>query len=113
MLSKREKSKQRHPENGASKSVMEEASSESHMNGEKSIGELKVPGEMSGDEPCSLSEEPEKIAEAKFRAELKPPRVLEVFSRDILLLCINWHVIIFIFMFSCSVHYALELLNYV
>ncbi|KAF5725422.1 N2 N2-dimethylguanosine tRNA methyltransferase [Tripterygium wilfordii] len=79
MCLKRAKSSQKYSENGTSKSVMEEASNESHMNGEKSIAELEEPVEMSGDEPCSVSEEPEKT-EAKFRAELNAPRVLEALS---------------------------------
>ncbi|KAF5735612.1 hypothetical protein HS088_TW15G01121 [Tripterygium wilfordii] len=80
MSLKRAKSTPKNYENGASKTVMEEALNESHMNGEQSIAELEVPGEMSGDEQCTVSKEPEKTDEPKFCAELKPPRVLEALS---------------------------------
>lgn len=55
-----------------------ETPSEPNTPNDKSNGECEESEEISLEEPCSISEEPVKIPEGKGRAELKPPRVLEV-----------------------------------
>lgn len=78
MLSKRKKSAEKASEKDASGPAVEEASTESALDNEKSNGECKVHEEISQDEPCSVSEEPVKNSEGNHHGELKPPRVLEV-----------------------------------
>lgn len=67
-------------EKDASNSVVEEVSNESDIIDEKTNGDCEVAAEISQEEPCSISEEPNKVTEGKGRVELKPPRVLEVFA---------------------------------
>ncbi|KAJ6707540.1 TRNA (GUANINE(26)-N(2))-DIMETHYLTRANSFERASE 1-RELATED [Salix viminalis] len=80
MLSKRKKSAEKASEKDASGPAVEEASTESALDNEKSNGECEVHEEISQDEPCSVSEEPVKNSEGNHRGELKPPRVLEALS---------------------------------
>ncbi|WCJ25536.1 tRNA (guanine(26)-N(2))-dimethyltransferase [Euphorbia peplus] len=65
----------------ASGNVGEEVSKEVTVDNGKSNGESEPAEEAaSHDEPCSISEEPLKIADRKFRGELVPPKVLEALS---------------------------------
>ena len=81
LLSKRNKSAPKAPENNGSISDVENKPNESDMNNEKSNEECEVPEEKSQEETCTTAEEPVKT-EGKVRGELKPPRVLEVFLQS-------------------------------
>ncbi|CAB4305177.1 unnamed protein product [Prunus armeniaca] len=79
-LSKKTKTAPKVSEKDASNSVVEEVSNESDIIDEKTNGDCEVAAEISQEEPCSISEEPNKVTEGKGRVELKPPRVLEALS---------------------------------
>ncbi|CAB4274748.1 unnamed protein product [Prunus armeniaca] len=79
-LSKKTKTAPKVSEKDASNSVVEEVSNESGIIDEKTNGDCEVAAEISQEEPCSISEEPNKVTEGKGRVELKPPRVLEALS---------------------------------
>jgi tRNA (guanine26-N2/guanine27-N2)-dimethyltransferase len=78
MLSKRTKSAKKASEKDASGPAVEEASTGSALDNEKSNGECEVHEEISQNEPCSISEESVKNTEGNHHGELKPPKVLEV-----------------------------------
>ncbi|CAL9014206.1 unnamed protein product [Prunus brigantina] len=79
-LSKKTKTAPKVSEKDASNSVVEEVSNESDIIDEKTNGDCEVAAEISQEEPCSGSEELNKVTEGKGRVELKPPRVLEALS---------------------------------
>lgn len=79
-MSKKTKTAPKVSEKDASNSVVEEVSNESDIIDEKTNGDCEVAAEISQEEPCSISEEPNKVTEGKGQVELKPPRVLEVFA---------------------------------
>ncbi|ONI18964.1 hypothetical protein PRUPE_3G249800 [Prunus persica] len=79
-LSKKTKTAPKVSEKDASNSVVEEVSNESDIIDEKTNGDCEVAAEISQEEPCSISEEPNKVTEGKGQVELKPPRVLEALS---------------------------------
>ncbi|KAB2075064.1 hypothetical protein ES319_A07G194600v1 [Gossypium barbadense] len=79
LLSKRNKSGVKLPENNVSVSEVDDTLNDSDMNSEKSNEECEGPAEKSQDGTCTTSEEPVKT-EGKVRGELKPPRVLEALS---------------------------------
>ncbi|PQM40081.1 putative tRNA (guanine(26)-N(2))-dimethyltransferase 2 [Prunus yedoensis var. nudiflora] len=79
-LSKKTKTAPKVSEKDASNSVVEEVSNESDIIDEKTNGDCGVAAEISQEEPCSISEEPNKVTEGKGQVELKPPRVLEALS---------------------------------
>ncbi|KAK6913390.1 tRNA methyltransferase, Trm1 [Dillenia turbinata] len=77
MLSKRMKSTEKISEENSSEPLEEEGETESVVHDEKSNGECEMTGQ---EKPCSITEEPIKIADGKTQGELKPPRVLEALS---------------------------------
>ncbi|XP_021816795.1 probable tRNA (guanine(26)-N(2))-dimethyltransferase 2 [Prunus avium] len=79
-LSKKTKTAPKVSEKDASNSVVEEVSNESDIIDEKTNGDCEVAAEISQEEPCSISQEPNKVTEGKGQVELKPPRVLEALS---------------------------------
>ncbi|KAJ6936467.1 hypothetical protein NC652_011237 [Populus alba x Populus x berolinensis] len=80
MLSKRIKSAEKASEKDTSGPSVEEASTGSALDNQKSNGECEVHEEISQDEPCSISEESVKNTEGNHHGELKPPKVLEALS---------------------------------
>ncbi|KAG6777601.1 hypothetical protein POTOM_017426 [Populus tomentosa] len=80
MLSKRTKSAEKASEKDTAGPAVEEASTGSALDNEKSNGECEVHEEISQDEPCSISEESVKNTEGNHHGELKPPKVLEALS---------------------------------
>ncbi|PPE00128.1 hypothetical protein GOBAR_DD02845 [Gossypium barbadense] len=79
LLSKRNKSAAKLPENNVTVSEVDDTLNDSDVNTEKSNEECEGPAEKSQDDTCTTSEEPVKT-EGKVRGELKPPRVLEALS---------------------------------
>ncbi|TQE00213.1 hypothetical protein C1H46_014131 [Malus baccata] len=79
-LSKKTKNAVKESDKDASNCVVEEVPIEPANHEEKTNGDCEMAAEVSHNEPCSVSEEPEKVTEGKWRGELKPPRVLEALS---------------------------------